>query len=130
MWLNWQERHAKENQVVREDVARQMWRSNRLQQPPMQYWLAYVGEKPVGYCASFVGVGGVGQVENLFTHSDFRLLGIAKSLIFHCVQRCRTEGAGPVVIAADPTDTPKHIYAALGFHPVAVLSQYLKRLDD
>jgi hypothetical protein len=32
------------------------------------------------------------------------------------------------VIVADPTDTPKNIYARMGFRPAAWLSKYLKRL--
>ena len=130
MWLNWQERQTRQDHIARENVARQMWRGHKLQQPPMQYWMAYVGEVAVAYCASFPGIGGVGQVENLFTRADYRLRGIAKSLIFHCVARCRELGAGPLVIAADPADTPKDIYGSLGFRPVSVISRYLKRLDD
>jgi hypothetical protein len=55
--------------------------------------------------------------------------GLATALIHPCVADARSKGAGPVVIAADPTDTPKHMYAAMGFRPVAVYSHYLKRLD-
>ena len=43
---------------------------------------------------------------------------------------CRTRGANPVAIVADVTDTPKHMYAAMGFRPVAVVHKYLLRLDD
>ena len=128
MWIDWMEGQQKQGRVAREDIARQMWHARRLKQPPVRYWLAYVGERPVAYFASWAGVGGVGQVEDLFTHPDFRLRGIARSLIFHCVGASRDDGAGPIVIAADPADTPKNIYHGLGFHPVAVASQYLKRL--
>jgi GNAT superfamily N-acetyltransferase len=129
MWIDWMEGQQKQGRVAREDVARQMWHARRLKQPPVRYCLAYVGARPVAYFASWAGAGGVGQVEDLFTHPDFRLRGIARSLIFHCVGASRDDGAGPIVIAADPTDTPKEIYHALGFRPVAVASQYLKRLD-
>jgi GNAT superfamily N-acetyltransferase len=129
MWVDWMEGQQKQGRVAREDVARQMWHARRLKQPPVRYWLAYVDERPVAYFSSWAGVGGVGQVEDLFTHPDFRLRGIAASLIFHCVGASRDEGAGPIVIAADPTDTPKNIYHRLGFRAVAVASQYLKCLD-
>jgi hypothetical protein len=33
-----------------------------------------------------------------------------------------------VVIACDPTDTPKAMYRAMGFRPVAIAEHYLKRL--
>lgn len=64
----------------------------------------------------------------MFTHRDFRHRGLATALIHHCVAEARREGAGPVVIVADPTDTPKRMYAAMGFRPVAVKRDYLKRL--
>ena len=74
-------------------------------------------------------MNGVGQVENLFTHPDYRNRGIATALIHHCVADARAKGAGPVVIVADPTDTPKNIYARMGFRPVAVVGHYLKDLS-
>ena len=73
---------------------------------------------------------GVGAVEDLFTHPDFRHRGLATALIHHCVAEVRSEGAGPIVISADTTDTPKRMYAALGFRPVAVKRDYLKRLGS
>jgi hypothetical protein len=35
-----------------------------------------------------------------------------------------------VIIVADPTDTPKQIYARMGFMPVAVTAHYVKRLEE
>ena len=41
-------------------------------------------------------------------------------------------GAGLVIINSDPADTPKHLYAAVGFRPTFVTRSYTKRLrvDD
>jgi hypothetical protein len=33
------------------------------------------------------------------------------------------------VIASDATDTPKLIYAGMGFRPVAIHTKYTQRLD-
>jgi len=44
------------------------------------------------------------------------------------VAEARKEGAGPVVIVADTADTPKRMYAALGFRPVAISRTYWKNL--
>ena len=60
----------------------------------------------------------------------YRHRGVATALIAHCVDDARAHGAGPVVIVSDPTDTPKHMYAALGFRPVALKRGWLKRLGD
>ena len=35
----------------------------------------------------------------------------------------------PIVIIADATDTPKTMYAAMGFRPVAVVRKYTRRRD-
>jgi GNAT superfamily N-acetyltransferase len=130
MLMDWNEHHERIKRPVKEEVARRMWQTKRLKQPPVQYWLACDGKRAVAYLNSWEGIGGVGQVEDLFVHPDYRKHGIATSLLHHCVAQCRARGAGPIVIAADPTDTPKNIYVRLGFHPVAWLSKYLKRLDE
>lgn len=102
--------------------------ANRRKSPPVRYWLAYDHGRPVGFFSSWSGIDGMGQVEDLFVLPAHRLRGIATALIAHCVADCRAQGAGPVVILADPADTPKHIYAAMGWTPVAVKRNYLKRL--
>jgi len=110
-------------------VAEQMMRCRRTKSPPVRYWLAYVDGRPSAYLASWEGLDGVGQVEDLFTHPEFRRRGLAATLIHHCVADCRAHGAGPVVIAADALDTPKRMYAALGFRPVAISRTYRKELS-
>jgi ribosomal protein S18 acetylase RimI-like enzyme len=86
--------------------------------PPVSTWMAYTEDTACGYCSSWPGENGVGQVEDLFTHPDFRHRGIATALIAHGVSDARSRGAGPVVIIADPTDTPKRMFATLGFRPL------------
>jgi GNAT superfamily N-acetyltransferase len=129
MLKDWHEHIARQKRKVPDEIGRQMFEVKRLKQPPVQYFMAYVKDKPVAYFNSWAGIAGVGQVEDLFTLQKFRKRGIARALIHDCVADARTKGAGPVVIAADPTDTPKRIYAAMGFRPVAVQSHYTKHLD-
>jgi len=128
---DWVEGMAKRNhpEEAQEPVARQMWAARRRKQPPTQYWMAYVDGRPIAYFNSWAGTDGVGQVEDLFTRRPFRHRGAATALIHHCVTDARAKGAGPVVIVADPTDTPMHMYAAMGFRPVALTVNYLKKLD-
>ena len=128
MLVDWNEHHERIGRPVAEEVARRMWNAKKRKQPPVQYWLAYEGERVVGYLNSWEGVGGFGQVEDLFVLPEYRKRRVATALIHKCVAQCRAKGAGPVVIASDPTDTPKNIYARMGFRPVAVASKYLKRL--
>lgn len=111
-----------------EETARQMMRSRRLKSPPVRHWLAYVDGEPRAYLSSWGGVDGVGMVEDLFTYPDYRHRGLATALIHHGMAEAWREGAGSVVINADPKDTPKLMYAAMGFRPVALARDYLKRL--
>jgi GNAT superfamily N-acetyltransferase len=100
--------------------------TSRLKGPPVRYFLAFADGAPVGFFNAWEGSGGVGQVEDLFVLPAFRRRGFATALIHHCVADARAHGAGPVVIVADPTDTPKNIYAAMGWQPAAVTRQWSK----
>lgn len=110
------------------EVGREIVVSRRQKTPPVRWWLAYFEGKPRAYFGSWEGNEGVGQVEDLFTHPDYRHRGLATALIRHCVADCRGYGAGPVAIFADTKDTPKNMYRALGFRPVAVSRAYRKEL--
>jgi GNAT superfamily N-acetyltransferase len=127
--IDWSEHMERQKRSEDSSVPAQMLASHKAKQPPVQFWLAYVDGRPRAYFNSWGGIGGVGQVEDLFTHPDFRHRGLATALIHQCVADARRAGAGSVVIVADPTDTPKNMYAGMGFRPVAAYSQYLKRLD-
>ena len=90
----------------------------------VRYWLAHDGNEAAAF-PSWPGENGVGQIEDLFTHPQHRHRGLATALIAHCVTDARSRGAGPVVIIADPPETPAQMYAALGFRPLLLArSQY------
>lgn len=94
--------------------------------PQVRYWLSHVDGEPRAHFSSWAGVDGVGQVEDLYTHHDFRYRGLATALIHHRVADSRAKGAEAVVITADPADTLKRMFAAIGFRPVAITSEYVK----
>jgi len=100
-------------------VAEQGALVHRAQSPPVRWWLAYDGGEPCGYFASWEGIAGMGHVEDLFVHPDRRRRGIATALVHHAVADARAHGAGPVALVVDPDDTPRHMYAAMGFRVVA-----------
>ena len=97
---------------------------------PARYWLAWIDGAPRGFVSSWQGVGGVGQVEDLYVHPDARGRGLASALIRHGVTACREAGAGPVVIVADADDTPRLAYSRMGFRAVAVSRAYLRQLSS
>jgi GNAT superfamily N-acetyltransferase len=125
---NWAEARRKQERPLDLHVGRSMAGVRRSKCPPTRYYLAYVDGEPAGFFNAWSGVGGIGQVEDLFTLPRYRNLGIATALIHTCVAESRAGGARTVVIFADPSDTPMHIYAQMGFRPVAVVAQYTRQL--
>jgi GNAT superfamily N-acetyltransferase len=109
-----------------ESVTRALVASKRAKAPAVQFFLARVDGVDCAFFSAWPGENGVGQVEDLFTRSDFRGRGIGTALIARCVDDARARGADAVLIAARPNDTPKHMYAALGFRPLCVERRYLK----
>ena len=103
-----------------EEVTTEMVATKRAKAPDLRFWLARVDGVDCAFLSSWPGANGVGKVEDLFTHPDFRHRGIATVLIVHCVGDARERGAGPVLIGALPNDTPMRMYAAMGFRPFCV----------
>jgi GNAT superfamily N-acetyltransferase len=100
----------------------------RLKAPQTRGWLACVDGVPRAFFSSWPGDNGVGIVEDLYCHPEYRHRGLATALIARAVADCRHRGAGPVIINSDPAETPKHLYAAMGFRPLFVARSYTKRL--
>ncbi|MFL6243184.1 MAG: GNAT family N-acetyltransferase [Acidimicrobiia bacterium] len=103
-----------------EEVTSEMVATKRIKAPALRFWLARAGDTDCAFLSSWPGANGVGKVEDLFTHPEFRHRGIASALIAYGVRDARQRGAGPVLIGALPNDTPMHMYAAMGFRPFCV----------
>jgi GNAT superfamily N-acetyltransferase len=112
-------------------VTTAMVATKRAKAPALRFFLARTADgEDCAFFSSWPGPGnGIGKVEDLFTAPEHRRKGIATALIAHAVDDARQRGAGPVLIGAEPGDTPKAMYAALGFAPVCVLRSYTRRLD-
>ena len=126
--LDWREDARKNGKEYAADMAREWSHQRHIQSPPIKYWMGYVDGEPRAYCSSWTGVDGIGEVEDVFTHPEFRHRGLATALIHHGVADLRAQGVGPVIISADPDDSPKQMYAALGFRPLVVSREYLKEV--
>ena len=100
----------------------------RRRAPAARYWLALDRGEPRGFLCSWEGLDGVGQVEDLYVHPAARGRGIAAALLHHGIADCRRHGAKAVVIVGDADDTPRTAYARMGFAPVAIKREYVRRM--
>jgi GNAT superfamily N-acetyltransferase len=110
-------------------VAEQMVAAKRIKAPDLRFWLAHVDGTDAAFFSSWPGHDGLGIVEDLFTRPEFRHRGLASALIAHSVADARERGAGPVAISARTNDTPKHMYAAMGFRPSGISRTYLRTIQ-
>ena len=92
--------------------------------PQIRTWLASHGDCPVGIFSEFVDAG-LGLLEDLYVHPAARLQGVATTLVAHCVREARQRGARAVFLTARAWDTPKHMYAKMGFRPAAITQHWL-----
>ncbi|HZU74536.1 MAG TPA: GNAT family N-acetyltransferase [Acidimicrobiales bacterium] len=106
------------------EVSTQMYESKRAKSPDLTYFLARAEGKDCAFFSSWPGQNGTGVVEDLFTLPDYRCRGLATALICHAVADARSRGADRILIGADPDETPKHLYASLGFRPLLLLRSY------
>jgi ribosomal protein S18 acetylase RimI-like enzyme len=70
--------------------------------------------------------GTVAQVEDVYTRPDGRGRGHARALVSHLADLAVSEGHEVVFIVADDEDTPKELYARLGFEPVRLARRYVR----
>ncbi len=112
------------------DLHAEMARSFRAKSPAVRSWFAWADGGARAYLSSWSGENGVGMVEDLSTEKEYRHHSLATALIAHCVAEARKGGAGPVLISADVNDTPKRMYAALGFRPLFVNRAYRRLIEQ
>lgn len=114
-------------EVLTEVVTAQMQALRRRFADVVQFFHVWDEGEPVAFFSSWPGIDGVGMVEDLFTLESHRGRGLARALIHHCVAFARAKGAQDILIGAVADDTPRHIYAAMGFTPTCLTLGWLKR---
>jgi len=110
------------------EVTRGIVASYRKKSPAYQFFLAREDGVDCAYGAGVLCENGIGMVEDLFTLPLFRKRGIATAIIAWVIAQVRSRGAEQVLIGAHATDPPKRLYASLGFSPVCVTREYIKRI--
>ena len=118
-------------EVWSQDVTDQLVARKRQRAASLPFFLARIDGVDVGHGCAWRGSAedGVGMVEDLFTDPDYRHMGVATALIAHGVAYARGLGAGPVMIGAAAEDTPRFMYAAMGFRPTFTSRTYLSPLQ-
>ena len=136
--LNHQEQNDKNgNALLSEEFTTQMQAFRLARCEEVRFFLAWSEGNAVAFLSSWPGpespaaiapgIGRVGMVEDLFTHPDHRGRGIARALIHHCVADARARGADAVLIGAEVDDSPKAIYAAMGFAPTCLTQAWRRQ---
>lgn len=92
-------------------------------------YLARVEGQAVGHFSQRTR-SGLGYLEDLFVHPDYRHRGIATALVHHTAAAARAEGARLVFLPTAANDTPKEMYARMGFEPVYAFRNYWRRAQD
>ena len=98
-------------------------RNNRHLREKLTYLGAYLGGKLAGDCYIFASDGYV-CMDGLLVDEDFRHQYIAMTLMKHIAEKAQERGE-ILYLHADSEDTPKELYAKMGFQAVDKLYEYL-----
>ena len=108
------------------DLPGTTWRDHlRRKCPPATTWLASLDGETVGLFSELAR-GGVALLEDLYVLPAARGQGVGTALVSHSVLDARRRGAGTCFLAARADDTPKEMYARMGFRALGVTRNLLK----
>lgn len=99
----------------------------RAKAPAFRFHLAIEDGAPVAYGALALAPNGVGMIEDLFTLPAYRRRGIASGMIAAFAEELRRNGAETIFLGALAQEKAKHLYAKLGFEPVMLARNWVRR---
>lgn len=102
----------------------------RLESPRNSYSLLMLEGEPVGYGMAVACPGGLGVLEHLFCRPDRRGRGVMSAYIIEASARLRNTGCDAIFLDALSGETAKHLYAGLGFVPVATTCRWTRQIGD
>jgi GNAT superfamily N-acetyltransferase len=102
------------------------WRDHIRRKAPVTTWIASLDDEPVGLFSSLVH-GEIAMLEDLFVLPAARRRGVATTLVAHAVERAHRAGASLCFLSARADDTPKDMYARMGFRAAGVTRSLLLR---
>lgn len=92
------------------------------------HWLLVEDGVDLGYGMTALCPNGLGLIENLFTLPAHRGRGVMSRFIGAAAARLRAAGCDAVFLDAHADDTPKRLYAKLGFRAVAVTRTWVRKV--
>lgn len=98
----------------------------RIDAPPGHYTLLTLEGRDVGYGFTLACPGGLGLIDELFTLPELRRRGIISRFITTAAQLLEQQGCHTVFLDAHANDTPKALYARLGFRPATLSRRWVK----
>lgn len=121
-------REGKRTGAHDEAVAAGLLAAMRRRLGPCDYWLLVEDGVDAGFGMTAACPNGLGLIENLFTLPDRRGRGLMSAFIAAAAARLQACGCDAVFLDAHAHDTPKHLYARLGFAPVAVTRSWVRQV--
>jgi GNAT superfamily N-acetyltransferase len=82
-------------------------------------------DAPASSCRLYTA-DGLAQVDEVGTLERRRGRGYASAAVLAAAETAAAEGCDPVFLLTDAADWPQHMYARLGFSPLAQLYEFLK----
>ena len=108
-------------------VAAGLFANMRRCAPPCEYRVIRLEGEVAGYGMTARCPNGLALIENLFTRAEFRGRGIMSAFIAGEFARLGALGCDAMFLDAHAHDTPKHLYARLGFAPVALTRTWTRQ---
>ena len=108
-------------------VVDQLWGvwHDRSQRVGMRPFVAYMNGTPAGTISVWTR-GPFAWIDDVATHPDFRLRGVARTMIFEACRRAASARCEWVVLTTEMFDTPKEMYKTLGFEPVGEVRGFVR----
>lgn len=108
-------------------VLEQMWSLWRERSPRigMTPYVAYLNGTPAG-TVSVWPRGIFAWIDDVATHPNFRMKGVARTMIFEACKRAIEVRCEWVVLTSDLFDTPQEMYKTLGFEPIGEVRGFLR----
>jgi len=109
------------------EVLDQMWGLWRERSPRIgvRPYVAYLNGTPAGTVSVWTR-GTFAWIDDVATHPNFRMRGVARTMIFEACKRAIEARCEWLVLSSDLFDTPQELYKSLGFEPIGEVRGFVR----